>query len=88
MNEIEYAEKLKQLNDLDRANAALRGEVALLREELASERAKTVEWFIAAQEIRAVAQELVDAKGRYHTKKAYDKLESILRDSASAPSPS
>ena len=56
----------------------LRDEVDTLRKELESEHEKAIQWFITAQEVRGAAGELVAAKGRFHTQRAYEKLQAIL----------
>jgi hypothetical protein len=62
----------------------LRDEVDALRKELESAHEKAIDWFITAQEVRDAAGELVAAKGRFHTQRAYEKLQAIL---AAHPTP-
>jgi hypothetical protein len=64
----------------------LRDEVDLLRKELESEREKALEWFIAAQELKGYAEELIHARGRHHTAQAYQKLKDHIQ-SINLPKP-
>ena len=57
----------------------LQREIKTLRARVKELEEASLDWFMTAQELKGHAEELIHAKGRHNTQKAYEKLQNFIQ---------